>query len=162
MEIPSVDYSADFVNFWSASFPDRKCPPLPTKPDQLGLDAVIAMKERSPHLYQNLFKPDPSTLPADVMLRYKENRLWAEDLQAIEEAGFAGTAKNMRVQIEEANQIILQKRIEESAARNAAIEKKRQEEGNLSGWQKMMTRERTYEEIEAAKRQFGVTGEPIF
>ena len=92
------------------------------------------MKEKSPYLYENLFKPDPSSLPADVMLRYKEKRLWAEDLQAIEEAGFTGTAKNMRNQIEEAQQIILQKKIDESAQRNKEREQQRMKDNNISGW----------------------------
>ena len=157
MELPTVDYSTEFVNFWSSNFPNKKCPPLPSKPEQLALGEVMAMKENAPYLFENLFKPSPSSLPADVMVRFREKRLWAEDLEVIEAAGFVGTGRNMRDQIEKAEELILQKKIEESAARNAAAEKKRQEESRLTGWQRMMLKERTPQEIAPSRAEYGIT-----
>ena len=62
-------------------------------------------------------------MPADVATRLRNNTLWTEDVEVLEKYGWTAKAKEMRGQIEEAQNLILQKRIQESAERNAAREK---------------------------------------
>ena len=80
------------------------------------------MKEYNPHLYQNITQPDPSELPADVLLRYNAGNLWVEDVAPLERAGFTGSAANMRKQIEEGRRIIEEQKLAEMTARNNARE----------------------------------------
>ena len=51
-------HQEQFANFWNKAFPNRTCPPLPTKLEDIGLMEQIAMKEEAPTLYQNLFRDD--------------------------------------------------------------------------------------------------------
>ena len=41
---------------------------------------------------------------------------WAQDVDVLEEAGFTGTVRNMRKEMEQAEQIMMAKKIEESQA----------------------------------------------
>ena len=121
-------YQQEFASFWAKSFPNKTCPSLPKKLDDLGMMEQLALREESPELFQNLFKSDYSAMPADVATRLRNNTLWAGDEVVLEKYNWTAKAKEMRGQIEEAQNLILQKRIQESAERNAAREKARLEE----------------------------------
>ena len=58
-------YQQQFSNFWAKSFPDKTCPPLPKKLEDVGLSVRLAMEEEAPELFQNLFRSDYSAMPAD-------------------------------------------------------------------------------------------------
>ncbi len=121
-------YQQQFANFWAKSFPKKSCPSLPKKLEDLNMMEQLALREESPELFQNLFKSDYSAMPADVATRLRNNTLWAGDEVVLEKYGWTAKAKEMRGQIEEAQNLILQKRIQETAERNAARDKARLEE----------------------------------
>ena len=62
-------YQEQFANFWANSFPNKPCPPMPKKLDDLGMMAQMAMREEAPELFQNLYRSDYSAMPADVATR---------------------------------------------------------------------------------------------
>ena len=82
----------------------------------------MALKEYNPHLLQNITAPDPDDLPADVSQRYKTNSLWTDDVKALEEGGFYGTAANMKAEMVNAQRMIEENKLKEMAARNKARE----------------------------------------
>ena len=118
-------YQSEFANFWAKSFPKESCPPLPKKLEDLGLSKQLALREENPALFQNLFKSDYSAMPSDVATRLRNNQLWAGDEVVLEKYGWKQKAKEMRAEIERAQQQILDKKIQEMAERNAARDKAR-------------------------------------
>ena len=116
-------YQEQFANFWANSFPNKPCPPMPKKLDDLGMMAQMAMREEAPELFQNLYRSDYSAMPADVATRLRNNTLWAGDEEVLEKYGWTAKAKEMRVQIEEGRRLAMEKKLQEAAERNAAREK---------------------------------------
>ena len=104
-------HQQEFANFWSKAFPNKQCPPLPKKLEDIGLMEQIAMKEEAPTLYQNLFRDDYSAMPADVATRLRNNALWTEDIEVLEKHGWAAKANEMKAQVAEAERIILEKTV---------------------------------------------------
>ena len=113
-------YQSEFANFWNKSFPKKSCPPLPKKLEDLGMLEQMAMREEAPELFQNLFRSDYSAMPSDVATRLRNNQLWAGDEVVLEKYGWTAKAKEMRAEIERAQQLILEKKIQESKERNDA------------------------------------------
>ena len=113
-------YQSEFANFWAKSFPKESCPPLPKKLEDLGMLEQMAMREEAPELFQNLFRSDYSAMPSDVATRLRNNQLWAGDEVGLEKYGWTAKAKEMRAEIERAQQLILEKKIQESKERNDA------------------------------------------
>ena len=93
---------------------------VPKKGDDISLAYEMAMKELNPHLYQNITSPDPDDLPADVAKRYKQGMMWVDDLNAYEECGFTGTAANIRKEMDQARQLMIDQEIEAMKKRNDA------------------------------------------
>ena len=120
MDLPIIDNTAAYIDVCEkAGLPINK---VPKKGDKIELAYEMAMKEHNPHLYQNITAPDPSELPADVLLRYNAGNLWVEDVAPLERAGFTGSAANMKKQIEEGRRIIEEQKLAEMTARNNARE----------------------------------------
>ena len=118
MEIPTIDNTDAYIDVCKkAGLPVNK---LPKKGDKLDLAYEMAMKEINPHLYQNLMSPSPDDLPADVAKRYKQGLMWTSDLQAYEENGFTGTASNIRKEMDQARQMMIDQQTAEMKARNEA------------------------------------------
>ena len=118
MELPIIDNSDAYMEVCKkANLPYNK---LPKKGDDIPLAYEIAMKELNPHLYQNITSPDPDNLPVDVAKRYKQGLMWTSDLQAYEENGFTGTASNIRKEMDQARQMMIDQQTAEMKARNEA------------------------------------------
>ena len=118
MDLPIIDNTAAYIEVCNAAgLPINK---VPKKGDKIDLAYEMAMKEYNPHLYQNITAPDPSELPADVLLRYNAGNLWIEDVAPLERAGFTGSAANMRKQIEEGRRLIEEQKLKEMTERNNA------------------------------------------
>lgn len=66
MSIPTFNYTEQFANFMSKTFPNATCPPLPKKVDDLPATVEMALQNEDPILYQNLFGVKSGPLPADV------------------------------------------------------------------------------------------------
>ena len=121
MDLPIIDNTSAYIDVCNkAGLPINK---VPKKGDKIDLAYEMSMKEYNPHLYQNITQPDPSELPADVLLRYNAGNLWTEDVAPLERAGFTGSAANMRKQIEEGRRIIEEQKLAEMKARNDARDK---------------------------------------
>ena len=120
MDLPIIDNTAAYIDVCEkAGLPINK---MPKKGDDIPLAYEMAMKEFNPYLYQNLVQPDPTELPADVAQRYKTNSLWTEDVKALEDGGFYGTAANMKTEMLNAQRMIEENKLKEMAARNKARE----------------------------------------
>ena len=118
MELPIIDNADAYMEVCKkANLPYNK---LPKKGDKIPLAYEIAMKELNPHLYQNITSLDPDNLPVDVAKRYKKGLMWTSDLQAYEENGFTGTASNIRKEMDQARQMMIDQQTAEMKARNEA------------------------------------------
>ena len=147
-------YQQQFSSFWAKAFPAKPCPAIPKKLEDLGLMEQMAMRTEAPELFQNLYKSDYSAMPADVATRLRNNQLWTEDVEVLEKYGWTAKAKEMRGQIEEAQRLILEKKIQETAERNAAREKAILEKP--SGFQGLAPL--SQEQIMKARQEWGISG----
>lgn len=122
MDLPIVDnVTQPYVSFCQENgLPVGK---VPTSREEMGLQQEMMMRESAPHLYQNIVKPNPNDLPADVKLRYQSGNFWTDDIKTLDKAGFTGTASNLRKQVLEAQNIIEQNKLAEMKARNDARDK---------------------------------------
>jgi len=147
-------YQQEFANFWAKSFPNKDCPPMPKKLDDLGMMEQMAMRSEAPELFQNLYRSDYSAMPADVATRLRNNTLWAGDEEVLEKYGWTAKAKEMRGQIEEGRRLAMEKKIQEMAERNAAREKAiREKPTGLKGLAPL-----TQEQIMKARQEWGISG----
>ena len=126
---------------------------MPKKLDDLGMLEQMAMRSEAPELFQNLYKSDYSAMPADVATRLRNNNLWVGDEEVLEKYGWTAKAKEMRAQIEEANNQIMKKRIQESAERNAQREKAiREKPSGFAGLAPL-----SQEQIMKARQEWGIS-----
>ena len=155
-------HQEQFANFWSKAFPNKKCPPLPTKLEDINLMEQIAMKEEAPILYQNLFRDDYNKLPCDTANRLRTGGLWIEDIAVLEKHGWTAKANEMKAQVAEAERQLLEKKIAESAKRNAEKEAKLEAYKKLDPMTKLAMNQPSPQAVEQARREWGITGEPTF
>ena len=147
-------YQAQFATFWNKAFPNKSCPPLPKKLDDIGLIEQIALRENDPILFQNLFRSDYSAMPADVATRLRNNALWTEDIEVLEKFGWTAKAQEMRAQIEEGKRLALEKKTQEMAERNAQRDKAiREKPTGFKGLAPLSP-----EQIMRARQEWGITG----
>jgi len=122
MDLPIVDNITEpYVKFCQEN--GLKVGKVPTSKEEMGLQQELLMRETAPALFQNIVKPNPNDLPADIKLRYQSGNFWVEDVQALQDAGFTQTAANLQNQILEGKRLIEQKKLEELTARNNARDK---------------------------------------
>ena len=123
MDLPEVNYTDQYVAFCQkANLPINEVPEAGQK---MGMSYEIAMKELDPHLYQNLMKPNPKTLKADVRSRYEKGIMWTSDADEYESKGFCGVAANIRQEMAAARELMMQQEIEAMKKRNDAREEAR-------------------------------------
>ena len=156
MELPIIDNADAYMEVCKkANLPYNK---LPKKGDDIPLAYEIAMKELNPHLYQNITSPDPDNLPVDVAKRYKQGLMWTSDLQAYEDNGFTGTAANIRKEMDQARQLMIDQEIEAMKKRNDARDEAiRNRPKGMQGMPPLSP-----EAIARARAQWGITGEPTY
>ncbi len=157
-----AQYQEQFSSFWSKAFPKKKCPALPSKLDDLGLMAQVAMREEAPILFQNLFREDYSKIPCDTANRLRNGNLWIEDIEVLEQHGWTAKATEMRAQVAEAEKQILEKKIAEAKAKNDERDRKQQAYNQLSPEQKMALHPPSEASIAQARREWNITGEPTY
>ena len=155
-------YQQQFASFWSNTFPNKKCPPLPTKLEDIGLMEQIAMREREPILFQNLFRDDYNKLPCDTANRLRNGNLWIEDIEVLGKHGWTAKASELRAQVKEAEKQILEKKIAEAKARNDERDKRLEAYKNLDPMQKLAMNPPSEAAIQQARREWNITGEPTF
>ena len=155
-------YQQQFSSFWSEAFPNKQCPPLPKKVEDINLMEQIALRENDPILFQNLFRSDYSAMPADVATRLRNNALWTDDIEVLEKFGWTAKATEMRAQVAEAERIILERKVAEAAERNAERDRKLEAYKNLDPMQKLAMNPPSPAAIAQAREQWGITGEPTY
>ena len=117
MDLPEVNYTDQYVAFCQrANLPINEVPEAGQK---MEMSYEVAMKSLDPHLYQNLMKPDPRKLKADVRSRYEKGIMWTSDADEYEAKGFCGVASNIRAEMANARELMLQQEIEAMKKRNA-------------------------------------------
>ena len=98
----AFDHTVDFANWWTRAFPGTQCPPVPKKPEQLGLSARMALESGNPILFQNLFGGMGSTnLPADTVMRRNNGQLQASDIPHLRAAGLEHDAQQLEQRVQQ-------------------------------------------------------------
>ena len=157
-----AQYQEQFSSFWSSAFPNKQCPPLPTKVEDIGLMEQIAMRERDPILFQNLFRDDYNKLPCDTANRLRNGNLWIEDIAVLDKHGWTAKASELKAQVAEAEKQILEKKIAEAKARNDERDKRLEAYKNLDPMAKLAMNPPSPEAIAQARQEWGITGEPTY
>ena len=155
-------YQQQFSSFWNEAFPNKQCPPLPKKVEDINLMEQIALREKDPILYQNLFRDDYNKLPCDTANRLRNGNLWIEDIEVLDKHGWTAKASELKAQVAEAEKQILEKKIAEAQARNAERDKKLEAYKNLDPMAKLAMNQPSPQAVEQARREWGITGEPTF
>ena len=135
MELPFIDNTDAYIDVCKkAGLPVNK---LPKKGDKIDLAYEIAMKTINPALYQN-----------------KQGLMWIDDLKAYEDAGFTGTAKQIRDAIEEAQVQRMNNEAEAMRKRTEARDKAiREKPPGFKGLAPLSP-----ESIARARAEWGITG----
>ena len=157
----AFDYTVDFANWWTRTFPGTQCPAVPKKPEQLGLSARMAMETDNPILFQNLFGGLGSTnLPADTVMRRNSGQLQASDIPHLRAAGLEYEAQ----QLEQQTQRILDQRAADDLL---ALQKRnrqtdwavqaRASETSHDRWARMLSNPPSPQAIAQARAAWGVS-----
>ena len=154
MNFAKLDHTEEYIKFCTeAGLPIGK---LPKSKKDMTLEVEMLMQEVNPHLYQNLCQPSVDDLPADVALRYRKGIKWTSDVEALERGGFSGDAANLKKEIDQAKQQIIENDIAEMAARNdkqAAHNRDRPKGMQFAG-------PLPQEVVMRNKESWGITGQP--
>ena len=162
MTISAVDHTQDFVRFWQSEFPNKQCPAVPKKPDDLGITEVLALESwNNGKLFQNLFGNSgkgTQTLPADVQLRLNSNALLPQDAPALR----AANLEHLAQQCEEVGQRQQDQRLADEAikGRKEYLEAKKQSEmwANASLSERYVMAPPSPEAVARARAEWGITG----
>ena len=123
MDLPEVNYTDQYVAFCQrANLPINEVPEAGQK---MEMSYEVAMKSLDPHLYQNLMKPDPRKLKADVRSRYEKGIMWTSDADEYEAKGFCGIASNIRQEMAAARELMMENEIKAMKERNDARDEAR-------------------------------------
>ena len=155
-------YQQQFSSFWNEAFPNKQCPPLPKKVEDINLMEQIALREKDPILFQNLFRDDYNKLPCDTANRLRNGNLWIEDIEVLDKHGWTGKASELKAQVKEGKKQILEKKIAEAKAKNDERDKKLEAYKNLDPMQKLAMNPPSEAAIQQARQQWGITGEPTY
>ena len=161
--IASLDHTAAFANWWANSFPGMPCPPVPKRPDELGLTARMALSAENPALYQNLFGnagQGTGAMPADTITRRANGQLEARDIPHLRAAGLEFEAQ----QLEQAVQRQMDQRLVDQtlASRQAAdAERARSAQwANASFGERLaMSGGPSPQAVAHARQMWGITGQ---
>ena len=134
-------YAKEFARFYTRSFPNMPCKPIPTSLDDLTFTEKTVLEDwEGGVLFQNLFR-NAENLPADVLARHLDGGNYhVGDQEALRAAGFTADAIRVEGQIAAAKQQIREKELAEITARNEARDKELQRQMNMTGAEKMAQR----------------------
>ena len=77
-----------FVSTYQRLFPGTPTPPMPSKPEDLGLSVQMAIRENNPRLWQAMFGGHGAPLPADVAMRVGRGEIAPEDVAALRASNY--------------------------------------------------------------------------
>ena len=139
------------------AFPNKQCPPLTKKVEDINLMEQIALREKDPILYQNLFRDDYNKLHCDTANRLRNGNLWIEDIAILDKYGWTAKASELKAQVAEAEKQILEKKIAEAKARNDERDRKLAEYNKLDPMAKMAMNQSSLQALEQARREWGIS-----
>ena len=156
-------YAKEFARFYTRSFPNMPCKPVPKSINDLNFTEKTVLQDwEGGVLYQNLFR-DTKSLPADVLARHLDGgRYNVGDQEALRAAGFTADAIRVESEIAAGNQQIREDELAAITARNAERDRRLAEYNKLSPYQKMAMNPPSPESIARARAEWGITGEPTF
>ena len=116
-------YAKEFARFYTRSFPNMPCKPVPKSINDLNFTEKTVLQDwEGGVLYQNLFRKVDG-LPADVLERHLDGgRYNVGDQTALRAAGFTADAARVEGQILAAKNKIEEDKLAEMKARNDARE----------------------------------------
>ena len=134
-------YAKEFARFYTRSFPNMPCKPVPSKLEDLNFTEKTALQQwENGVLYQNMFR-NAESLPADVLARHLDGgRYNVGDEVALRAAGFMADAARVEAEIAAAKQQIRENELAAITARNQERDKELQRQMNMTGAEKMAQR----------------------
>ena len=154
-------YAKEFARFYTRSFPNMPCKPIPTSLDDLTFTEKTVLEDwEGGVLFQNLFR-NAENLPADVLARHLDGGNYhVGDQEALRAAGFTADAIRVEGQIAAAKQQIREKELAEITARNEARDKRIEAYKNLDPMTKLAMHPPSAEEVARARAQWNITDRP--
>ena len=149
-----------FANWWATEMKGIPCPPVPRKLSELTVTAQMALRATKPELYTALFAggKEAPRLPADVSVRLNSGQLQPGDAGALRAAGFELQAQHC----ERLGQAQQDQQMADQISHSRAVYEQSME--RTAQWQQMGVLERmaheplSQEQIQAYRRQYGVSG----
>ena len=147
-----------FVSTYQRLFPGTPTPPMPSKPEDLGLSVQMAIRENNPRLWQAMFGGHGAPLPADVAMRVGRGEIAPQDVAALLASNYddwAAQANQIREEIfERARQNTREREKAQHEAERARAQEF-QQEGLL---EPLAASPLSAEAIAQAREQWGITG----
>ena len=147
-----------FVSTYQNLFPGTPTPPMPSKPEDLGLSVQMAIRENNPRLWQAMFGGHGAPLPADVAMRVGRGEIAPQDVAALLASNYddwAAQANQIREEIfERARQNTREREKAQHEAERARAQEF-QQEGLL---EPLAASPLSAEAIAQAREQWGITG----
>ena len=147
-----------FVTTYQSLFPGTPTPPMPSKPEDLGLSVRMAIRENNPRLWKAMFGGHGAPLPADVAMRVGRGEIAPQDVAALLASNYddwAAQANQIREEIfERARQNTREREKAQHEAERARAQEF-QQEGLL---EPLAASPLSAEAIAQAREQWGITG----
>jgi hypothetical protein len=161
--IASLDHTAAFANWWASSFPGTPCPPVPKRPDELGLTARLALSSENPALYQNLFGNSgqgAGAMPADTITRRANGQLEARDIPHLRAAGLEFEAQQLEQAVQrQMDQRLVDQTLASRQAAEAEMERSAQWAGASMMERLAMSGGPSAQAVAHARQMWGITGQ---
>ena len=147
-----------FVSTYQSLFPGTPTPPMPSKPEDLGLSVRMAIRENNPRLWKAMFGGQGAPLPADIAMRVGRGEIAPQDVAALLASNYGDWAA-------QANQI--REEIFERARQNTREREKAQFEAERACFQEFQQKgllgrlaatPLSAKAIAQAREQWGITG----
>ena len=160
MTISTIDHNEAFARFWRTEFNSMKCPPVPAKPDELGLTVQMALQSyQGGALYQNLFGSKGSAkLPADVSVRRNAAQSIPQDADGLRQAGLEYEAQQAELRRQQLQDQELALKAEQGRKQFLEQKKAYEQWSNASLSERMVMAPPTPESIARAREEWGITG----
>ena len=147
-----------FVTTYQSLFPGTPTPPMPSKPEDLGLSVQMAIRENNPRLWQAMFGGHGAPLPADVAMRVAKGEIAPEDVAPLRAANYddwAAQANQIREEIFERSRQTAMAREKAQFEAESARAKQFNESSLL---ERLAASPLSAEAIAQARQQWGITG----
>ena len=147
-----------FVTTYQSLFPGTPTPPMPSKPEDLGLSVQMAIRENNPRLWQAMFGGHGAPLPADVAMRVAKGEIAPEDVAPLRAANYDDWAAQANQIREEIFERARQNTREREKAQFEAESARAKQFNESSLLERLAASPLSAEAIAQARQQWGITG----